>query len=105
MIREAKIEDVRDIAEIVSISWKDTYKNIFPKSYLDSLTIKFMENKWTNLLNNSENSKNYVYDDGKINGIIRFGKCIEIGFEDIAEIFVLYIIFLHLTTLFSPFCP
>ena len=92
MIREANIEDVRAIAEIVSISWKDTYKNIFPKTYLDSLTLEFMENKWTNLLNNSENSKNYVYEDGnKINGIIRFGKCIETGEKNFGEIFVLYL--------------
>ena len=37
MIRKAKISDAKEIVCLNIKSWKETYKDIFPKSFLDNL--------------------------------------------------------------------
>ena len=37
IIRKAKIEDAQTILDINIQSWKDTYKDIFPQTFLDNL--------------------------------------------------------------------
>ena len=37
MIRRANINDAKDIVRVNVMGWKNTYKNIFPQTFLDSL--------------------------------------------------------------------
>ena len=46
IIREAKTEDARSVAEIQVASWRLAYRGIFPDSYLDGMSPKKSEQKW-----------------------------------------------------------
>ncbi|MCY7781965.1 MULTISPECIES: GNAT family N-acetyltransferase [unclassified Bacillus (in: firmicutes)] len=45
-VREAKIEDIKDIAKVHVDSWRTTYRGIVPAEYLESLNYKEFEDKW-----------------------------------------------------------
>lgn len=90
MIREAKIEDVNQISEIVFNSWQDTYNGIISDNYLKKLSISHMIKKWTKMITEIEHSKTFVYEENnKIQGVIRIGNSEEL--ENTGEIYVLYI--------------
>lgn len=88
MIRKATIQDAKDIVGINIMSWKQTYKGIFPQEFLDNLTIND-----ENIEKCQNKIKEYaVYiKDNKIVGIIRYGKNKK-GYDDnYGEIYALYI--------------
>ena len=90
MIREAKIDDVYQISEIIFNSWQDTYNGIIPDSYLKKLSISHMIEKWTRMITESEHSKTFVYEENnKIQGVIRVGDSED--FKNTGEIYVLYV--------------
>ncbi len=45
-VREAKEEDIKDIAKVHVDSWRTTYRGIVPADYLNSLNYKECEDKW-----------------------------------------------------------
>lgn len=45
-VREAKLEDIKDIAKVHVDSWRTTYHGIVPAEYLNSLNYKEFEDKW-----------------------------------------------------------
>lgn len=45
-VREAKLEDIKDIAKVHVDSWRTTYHEIIPIDYLNSLNYKEFEDKW-----------------------------------------------------------
>ncbi|MFH0347712.1 GNAT family N-acetyltransferase [Bacillus vallismortis] len=45
-VREAKLEDIKDIAKVHVDSWRTTYRGIVPAEYLNSLNYKEFEDKW-----------------------------------------------------------
>ncbi|MCY9076700.1 GNAT family N-acetyltransferase, partial [Bacillus inaquosorum] len=46
ILREAKVEDIKDIAKVHVDSWGTTYRGIVPADYLNSLNYKEFEDKW-----------------------------------------------------------
>ena len=45
-VREAKLEDIKDIAKVHVDSWRTTYQGIVEAEYLKSLSCKEFEDKW-----------------------------------------------------------
>lgn len=45
-VREAKLEDIKDIAKVHVDSWRTTYRGVVPAEYLNSLNYKEFEDKW-----------------------------------------------------------
>ena len=78
MIRQAKVEDAKEIASIVNRSWQTAYKGLIDDDFLDSLSIEENTKRWIeNIKSQSEANNIYVYedeDDNKIKGVIRFGE-------------------------------
>ncbi|MGG1249087.1 GNAT family N-acetyltransferase [Bacillus spizizenii] len=45
-VREAKLEDIKDIAKVHVDSWRTTYRGVVPAEYLNSLNYMEFEDKW-----------------------------------------------------------
>ena len=89
MIRKAKKEDAARIVYINITSWQDTYKNIFPATFLDKLD----PNDEKNIEKCQDKISEYiVYEkDNQILGFARYGKNKK-GYDDsYAEIYALYV--------------
>lgn len=59
-IKQAKREDINKISEIYLLCWQTTYANLVPDSYLESLSLVNIINKWEDFFNNEDNSFIYV---------------------------------------------
>ena len=94
LIRRRKREDCKSIANIVTISWNETYKGIVPEWFLDELK------------NNEEKRAKKSYDefdkinnnqlvlevDNKVVGFVNYGITEDEEYQNCGEIFALYII-------------
>ena len=94
LIRRRKREDCKSIANIVTISWNETYKGIVPEWFLDELK------------NNEEKRAKKSYDefdkinnnqlvlevDNKVVGFVNYGISEDEEYQNCGEIFALYII-------------
>ena len=91
-IREAKLLDAEAIARVYVDSWKSTYKNIIPDSYLDRMTYEKRIPQW---INNISRADNYVYvaetDDGEIVGFADGGKRETNKFKNSGDLTSIYI--------------
>ena len=93
-IRKRKKEDTKSIANIVTVSWKETYKGIVPDYFFKELE------------NNEEQRAKNAYDsfditnnnqlvlevEDKVVGFVSYGPAKENDFENCGEIIALYII-------------
>lgn len=73
MIREAKIEDLTDIAKINISSWKTTYAGIIDSSFLNSLSMNEALDRWSKHFNNDQEKIFVVEINGKVVGYVRLG--------------------------------
>lgn len=89
VFRKATIEDSTRIVEINIDSWKETYKNIFPNSFLLSLDEK-IDNSIKKCMKNIDE---YIVavDDGVIVGFARFGANKKNYPDNFAEIYSIYL--------------
>ena len=89
IIRQAEIEDAKEIVRINIKSWKDTYKNIFPEEFLNSLDSKYEDTveKCINKINE------YIVAtiDNKVVGFARFGMNKKEYNDEYSEIYALYV--------------
>ena len=70
IIRNANIIDIENIAKLYITNWKNTYSELLPQDFLDSLTVNSAIYKWSNYLN-SENNKLFVaYDENTFLGFV-----------------------------------
>ena len=89
MIREANIKDAKNIVKLNILEWKNTYKNIFPNAYLDSLDINNEESILK--CQNKINEYAICEIDNNVVGMIRYGKNKK-GYDDnYAEVYALYV--------------
>ena len=89
MIRKAKKEDATRIVYINITSWKETYKNIFPDTFLANLN-PYDEINIEKCQNNI--SEYIVYEkDNQILGFARYGKNKKEYDDSYAEIYALYV--------------
>ena len=72
-IRNATLEDVKDIATIHVNSWQVAYKSLIPQSYLDNLSIAKREQTWSNILTNSNTHTIIKEINGAVVGFANFG--------------------------------
>ena len=89
MIRDAQKEDASKIAYINAVSWKTTYKNIFPDSFLNNID----ENDKNNIKKYMDKIDQYVVyeEEGKVLGFARYGMNKKGYNNEYAEIYALYI--------------
>lgn len=93
MIRKARIEDSKNVANLVKRGWQTAYKGLIDQEFLDSMNENEMTKKWTsNIFSQNKDDNIYVYEENnKILGIIRFGKANDEEKINDAEIYVLYV--------------
>ncbi|WP_160672611.1 GNAT family N-acetyltransferase [Clostridium sp. C8-1-8] len=91
MIRKAEIKDASRLAEILIFSKRTAYRKIFNNDQVSfnemqvlDLALGFRDNK-------SELEDLYVYDDGIVKGLIKYGSPSKGSNENSIEIFELYI--------------
>lgn len=89
MIRKARTEDASSIVYINITSWKETYKDIFPKSFLDKLDPND-ENNIQRCINNINEYIVYTKDN-KVLGFARYGKNKKDYDDNYGEIYALYV--------------
>ena len=95
IIRKAKKEDAQAILDININSWKDTYKNIFPKEYLDNLC-NSSDDYQKAIIKNRQKIDNgdsfYVAEvNNKVVGFCSFGKSKKEIKPLAGEIYALYV--------------
>ena len=89
MIRKANINDAKDIVRVNVMGWKNTYKNIFPQDFLDSLNPHDKDS----IRKCQEKINQYAVCEinNKIVAMIRYGKNKK-NYDDLyAEIYALYV--------------
>jgi len=73
-IREANKNDARSIANVQVKSWRFAYREIMPKEYLDSLSVKEKTETWLKSLSEKSPGINLVIENNKkIIGFCVFG--------------------------------
>ncbi len=93
-IRKAIFSDAESIAKINIGSWQKTYKNIFPKDFLNSLSDEeSMKNTILRIQENIKNNNNYLVAvfNNEVVGFCKIGKAIKAGYENHGEIMALYV--------------
>lgn len=70
IIRTAKQEDAAHIAKVHVDSWRTTYNNIIPQSYLDKLSYEQRTTLWQNNLANSARNVFVAEENGEIIGFV-----------------------------------
>ena len=90
MIRKARKEDAISIVYINITSWKETYKDIFPKSFLDKLN-PYDEESIQKCINKKNEYIVYTKDN-QVLGFARYGKNKKDYADDYGEIYALYVL-------------
>ena len=94
MVRNAVKEDSKKMANIIVNGWKNAYRGLIDDEFLDNMNEEILSKNWErNILSQNEDNHICVYEEnGKVQGIIRFG--VPDDKEDKlhnAEIHVLYV--------------
>ena len=89
-IIKPEIKDSFEIAKLIKEGWDSAYKGIISDEDLKNSDVEKMSERWINIIKSEDNV--YIYkEENKILGVIRFGKCEEINYQNIGEIFCLYV--------------
>lgn len=94
-IKYACAKDAKDILDINILSWKTTYKDIFPSEFLNNLCKreedykKSLEIITNDILTN--NSYIVAIHDNKVVGFANFGKSKKENYKNFGEIYALYL--------------
>ena len=89
MIRKANINDAKDIVRVNVMGWKNTYRNIFPQAFLDSL-----DSEDENSIRKCQEKINQYAVceiDNKIVAMVRYGRNKKNYDDSYAEIYALYV--------------
>ena len=94
IIRKRKVEDCKSIANIVTISWNETYQDIVPKWFLDELKNNEEERakKSYDEFDKNNNNQLVLEVDNKVVGFVNYGITEDEEYQNCGEIFALYII-------------
>jgi len=92
MIRAAKIEDVREIANVHVASWRTTYMGQVPQSFLDELSVPKREAAWTAAFDNPAHRMLVAEIEDEIVGFSSFGPSRDgDASPDIGELYAIYL--------------
>lgn len=93
LIRKRKIDDCKDIAHIITISWRETYRGVINDNFLDNMP-NTEEARVQRAIQNFDEKNNHQYVlevDNKVVGFVKVCKATE-NIPDCGEIQALYII-------------
>lgn len=90
MIRQARLEDLENVTNIIVDSWKNAYKGILEDDYLDNISYKDNYNKIKTHFKNNDIFVNEDDETKKIDGIIAIGNRRDADKQG-AEIYSLYV--------------
>lgn len=93
-IRKAVISDGESIAKINISSWQKTYKDIFPKEFLDCLSDEeSLKNTILRMQENIKKDNNYLVAEfnNEVVGFCKIGKSTKENYENYGEIIALYV--------------
>ena len=89
-IVKPEASDSLEIANLIKEGWYSAYKGIISDEDLKNINVEEMSERWKSIIKVEKNI--YVYkEENKILGVIRFGKCEEINYQNIGEVFCLYV--------------
>ncbi|WP_245570108.1 GNAT family N-acetyltransferase [Halalkalibacillus halophilus] len=92
MIREANQEDAQSIAKVHVDSWKTTYKDILPSTFLEKLSYEHREKIWTANIADPNNHI-FVYEKGgEVVGFVCGGKRDENQVEGAGDLTAIYLL-------------
>lgn len=93
-IRRRERKDCKSIANIVTISWDETYKDIVPEWFLDELKNNEEERtkKSYDEFDKNNNNQLVLEVDNKVVGFVNYGITEDEEYQNYGEIFALYII-------------
>jgi GNAT superfamily N-acetyltransferase len=95
MVRDGKIDDISQIAQIHVQTWQDAYKDILPQNFLNGLSVEKRANQWKeSIKNNQSTGQNglFVVSDGnKIYGFAACGAARNNEFAGYGELFAIYV--------------
>ena len=89
MIRKANVNDAKDIVKVNVMGWKNTYKNIFPQTFLDELDPE--DENSIRKCQEKINQYAVCEVDNKIVAMIRYGRNKKSYDDSYAEIYALYV--------------
>ena len=94
LIRRRERKDCKSIANIVTISWNETYQDIVPKWVLDELKNNEEERakKSYDEFDKNNNNQLVLEVDNKVVGFVNYGISEDEEYKNCGEIFALYII-------------
>ena len=94
LIRRRERKDCKSIANIVTISWNETYQDIVPKWVLDELKNNEEERakKSYDEFDKNNNNQLVLEVDNKVVGFVNYGISEDEEYQNRGEIFALYII-------------
>lgn len=93
-IRESRLSDTVEIAELHQAAWKVAYKGIIHQSYLDGLDLDNRTQKWKKILSEGKTDqyKHFVALDGdRIVGFADVGEPRDEGMLNHAEMYAIYL--------------
>jgi ribosomal protein S18 acetylase RimI-like enzyme len=91
-LREATLEDAKEVARIQIATWKSTYSGIVADSYLDSLSVEKSAERWSAGIRKAEPGKFLILtDDGVPRGFVSGGPLREPIPGYSGEIYALYV--------------
>ena len=94
IIRKKERKDCKDIAQVVTVAWNETYKGIVPDEFLNNLYTN-EEQRAIDSFNNfdEENNHQFVLEvDNKVVGFVSVGRTDATSYSKCGEIYSLYII-------------
>ena len=70
LIRKATYDDIKDMAKVNVDSWRITYKNIIPETYLDSMSYGLREKSFQKALGDEQIIVYAAEEDEEVVGIL-----------------------------------
>ena len=88
IVRDAKPDDARTVAEIHIAAWRAAYRELMPADYLASLSLEERADMWTRSIVRGSPSRLAIAEvDGALAGFCSFGPTRDALPDDVAEIY------------------
>lgn len=94
VIRKRKLDDIKDIEHVTTVSWNETYTGLIDQSYLDDIRLNEKKRVEKNSLEFDPLNNNCLVleVDGKVVGFIMYGISDDNAFDKCGEVYSLYIL-------------
>lgn len=90
-IRKATLDDVKTISKIYALSWKATYKDSVPQSFLDNLSLNNWVSSFQNWFSNHILTAQLICENGTPIGCAAYGNARDDKFSHWGEIVSIYL--------------